>query len=42
MIAYAWIVWDKNATHENTKLHWVSLVEEYDEWRQLYNERNSK
>lgn len=42
MIAYAWIIWDKNVAHENTKLHWVSLAEEYDEWRQLYDERNSK
>lgn len=33
MIAYAWFIWDKKATHNNTKLTWVSLSDEYEEWR---------
>lgn len=36
MIAYAWIVFDKKATHENTKCQWVLLRDEYDEWLENY------
>lgn len=39
MIAYMWIVWDKKAKYDNTKLQWVCLSEEYDEWRAIYDER---
>jgi hypothetical protein len=35
MIAYCWIVFRKN-WKSDTKLHWVSLEEEYNEWRQKY------
>ena len=38
MIAYAWIVWNKKATHENTKIQWILLKDEYDEWRKHYEE----
>jgi methylase of polypeptide subunit release factors len=37
MIAYAWVVFNKKTTHENTKLRWVLLEDEYDEWRKLYD-----
>jgi hypothetical protein len=33
MIAYIWIVWNKNAPHDNTKTQWVNLEDEYDEWK---------
>ena len=36
MIAYMWIVWNKNAKYNNTKLQWVNLEDEYDEWRLKY------
>ena len=36
MIAYCWIVFRKN-WKSDTKLHWVSLEEEYDSWRMNYN-----
>lgn len=39
MIAYCWVVWNKEATHDNTKMNWVLLKDEYDEWRAHY-ERN--
>lgn len=38
MIAYCWVIWNKNAQHENTKLSWVILEDEYDEWYKNYNE----
>ena len=37
MIAYAWIIFDKKATHENTKCQWVLLRDEYKEWLENYN-----
>lgn len=39
MIAYAWIVWDKRLLNldRTTKLHWVLLENEYDEWRKFYD-----
>lgn len=40
MIAYCWIVFRKNKIHENTKLHWVVLSEEYEEWKKHYEEKN--
>ena len=36
MIAYCWVVWNKNSKHKNTKCHWVLLEDEYDEWRVHY------
>lgn len=36
MIAYCWIVFDKRKEDKDTKLRWVLLEEEYDEWRQKY------
>lgn len=39
MIAYAWIVFNKKSKHENTRLRWVLLEDEYDEWRELYDKR---
>lgn len=36
MIAYMWIIWNKKAKHDNTKLTWVLLHEEYDDWRKSY------
>lgn len=36
MIAYCWVVFDKRKEDRKTKLHWVLLEEEYDEWRQKY------
>jgi hypothetical protein len=40
MIAYMWIVWDKRPkTRDNeTKLRWVILEDEYDEWRKHYDQ----
>lgn len=38
MIAYAWIVWNKKADHKYTRCQWVSLKEEYAEWRKHYEE----
>jgi hypothetical protein len=36
MISYMWIVWDKKASHQNTRLRWVLLEDEYDEWLKHY------
>jgi len=36
MIAYMWIVWDKRKDNQETKLRWVLLEDEYDEWRENY------
>lgn len=36
MICYMWIVWDKKSKNQNTKIRWISLKEEYDEWRSNY------
>lgn len=36
MIAYCWVIWNKEALHTNTKCQWVLLDEEYDEWRKYY------
>jgi len=41
MIAYCWVVWNKNARHENTRLRWVVLKDEYDEWRTHYDQRSN-
>lgn len=38
MIAYCWVVWDKRRDNSSTKLRWVLLEDEYDEWRQHYEE----
>ena len=37
MIAYAWVVFEKNTSYDNTKLHWVLLEDLYDEWRYHYD-----
>ena len=37
MIAYAWIIFDKKAKHENTKCQWILLRDEYQEWLDNYN-----
>jgi hypothetical protein len=36
MIAYMWIVFRKNNIEQNTKLRWISLDDEYDEWRKHF------
>jgi hypothetical protein len=41
MIAYCWVVWNKKATHDNTRLRWVVLEDEYDEWRTHYDQRSN-
>jgi len=43
MIAYMWIVWDKRSWNkpENTRLRWVLLEDEYDEWRAQYDQRSN-
>ena len=41
MIAYMWIIWSHDVGQSNTKIKWVSLSEEYDEWRAHY-ERTKK
>lgn len=40
MIAYAWVVWDRRILNldKTTKLHWVLLENEYNEWRTQYEE----
>jgi hypothetical protein len=38
MIAYCWVIWNKKAEHRNTKLRWVTLEDEYDEWRSHYEQ----
>jgi hypothetical protein len=38
MIAYAWFIWDKRSYKDSdTKMQWVQLEDEYDQWRQSYN-----
>ena len=39
MIAYAWVIWDKRLLNldRTTKLNWVLLENEYDEWRKFYD-----
>jgi hypothetical protein len=37
MIAYAWVIFEKNTSHDNTKCHWVMLDDLYDEWRNHYD-----
>ena len=37
MIAYMWIIWDKRKDCINTKVQWVKLDDEYEEWRESYN-----
>ena len=39
MIAYAWFIWDKSEQNGKTKIDWVLLRDEYDEWHENY-ERN--
>jgi hypothetical protein len=43
MIAYMWIVWDRRLSNlsRSTKLHWVLLEDEYDEWRTHYDQRSN-
>jgi hypothetical protein len=43
MIAYMWIVWDKRLMNfeRSTKLHWVLLEDEYDEWRAQYDQHSN-
>jgi hypothetical protein len=36
MISYMWIIWDKRQNNSATKLRWVLLEDEYDGWRQHY------
>jgi hypothetical protein len=36
MIAYMWLIFDKNAEHKETKLDWVMLKDEYPEWLEHY------
>lgn len=41
MLSYVWMVWDKrhpNWTTKNTECHWVSLKDEYPEWRKTRDE----
>lgn len=38
MIAYAWVVWNKKAVHENTKCQWVLLKDEYKHWLKNYED----
>lgn len=42
MIAYMWVIWRKNTQHQNTKLTWANLSDEYDEWRANYDEEGKK
>jgi tRNA G10 N-methylase Trm11 len=37
MICYAWFIFDKNSKNETTKITWVTLVDQYDEWWQKYD-----
>lgn len=38
MIAYMWVIWDKRKLSTGgTKLHWVTLEDEYPEWRSHYD-----
>lgn len=39
MIAYMWIIFDKNKT--GTKLDWILMKDEYNEWRELYDKRTN-
>ena len=43
MIAYMWVVCDKRLMNfeRSTKLHWVLLEDEYDEWRAQYDQRSN-
>lgn len=36
MICYMWIIWDKRRNSTETAMKWVSLNEEYDEWREKF------
>jgi hypothetical protein len=38
MVAYAWFIW--NRYEDSTKVKWVCMNEEYDDWRQKYETRN--
>lgn len=38
MIAYAWVVFDKRNIQKTTRMRWVLLDEEYDEWRKHYED----
>jgi hypothetical protein len=39
MIAYAWFIWNRGA--DDTRVKWVSMDKEYDEWRKHYEARNN-
>lgn len=41
MICYCWVVFDKRKLADSTKLTWISLKDEYPEWRQHYEETKS-
>jgi hypothetical protein len=36
MISYMWLIFDRNTDHNETKLDWVMLRDEYDEWLEQY------
>ena len=36
MISYMWIIFDKKAEHKETKMDWVLLRDEYNEWHENY------
>jgi hypothetical protein len=38
MVAYVWFVWEKGSEHSRVK--WVCMNEEYEEWRTHYEARN--
>lgn len=42
MISYAWFIWDKRSEKQNTRLQWITLDDEYDEWRQHYDNWKAK
>lgn len=39
MIAYMWIVFDLSNTSNTTKLDWISLSDEFEEWEKHYKEK---
>jgi hypothetical protein len=41
MICYCWIVFDRTAKHDNTKLNWILMKNEYKEWKLNYEKQTS-
>jgi hypothetical protein len=43
MIAYAWFIWAKyhEGPHSSARMRWISMSEEYNEWRKQYDETRS-